>query len=175
MPHYEYRVVPAPLRRSKTRAGIDTSSARLANALQTLMNDMGMRGWEYQRAEAIPQGDGGSAPVEVMLVFRRPVPARSPLVLQAAERLPAPPARKGPVPVPLPQDDKVPEVVARARTVAPAPVYTKPAGPDDDASGSEGATRMLQDNGVEDFSEVSGLTSSLLQLAAARKASGSNT
>ena len=174
MPQYEYRVVPAPLQGQGARA-TGTADNRLATALQTLMNDMGMRGWEYQRAEALPGAGDGPSAAEVMLVFRRPVPERTPLVLRAAERLPTPPPRTGPVPVPMPQDDKVPEVVAKARRPASLTAYTKPKAPEDDASGSEGATRMLQDNGVEDFSEVSGLTNSLLQLAASRKTARSKT
>ena len=56
MPHYEYRVIPAPDRGLKAK-GYSTAEARFANALQTLMNDMGTRGWEYQRAETLPASD----------------------------------------------------------------------------------------------------------------------
>ncbi len=174
MPQYEYRVIPAPAGAQKPR-GITSTATRVANALQTLMNDMGMRGWEYQRAETLPGGDTGSEPEtkQTLLIFRRPVAAKSPLVLQAAERLSTPPPRKPGLAKTTPADDKVPDVVAKAIPGRPRPAWTRPAGPQDDASGSEGAARMLQDNGVEDFSEVSGLTNSLLQLAAARKSSNS--
>ncbi|QJF50801.1 DUF4177 domain-containing protein [Roseobacter ponti] len=161
MPQYEYRVIPAPDRGLKAR-GFSTADSRFANALQTLMNDMGMRGWEYQRAETLPVSDGDgpeSAGTQWrnMLVFRRQIPERSPLILQATERLDV---KYPPAPVAdAPQK--------RAEPPRPMP-YSQPAGPDDDASQSEGATRMLRDNGVEEHSDVSGISNALMRLAASR-------
>ena len=53
MSHYEYKVVPAPRRGLKGR-GVKGAEARFAYAIQTLMNDMAVQGWEFLRAEALP-------------------------------------------------------------------------------------------------------------------------
>jgi hypothetical protein len=44
MSGFEYRVVPAPMRGLKAR-GVKGTPARFANALQTVMNDLGVEGW----------------------------------------------------------------------------------------------------------------------------------
>jgi hypothetical protein len=61
---------------------------------------------------------------------------------------------------------------AEVKPVAVAPA--QPQTPDEDASQSAGARRMLKDNGVEELSDVSGLTSSLRALALARKSGKSD-
>ncbi|MCR9149017.1 MAG: DUF4177 domain-containing protein [Rhodobacteraceae bacterium] len=75
MPHYEYRVVPAPVRGEKGK-GLKTTADRFANAMTSLMNEMARDGWEYQRAETLPceerKGLTGKAVTEQnVLVFRR--------------------------------------------------------------------------------------------------------
>jgi hypothetical protein len=74
MPFYEYKVVPSPEKTPKAR-GLK-GPARFANALQQLMNDLAQDGWEYQRAESLPDEErkGLTGRTEVtrhVLVFRR--------------------------------------------------------------------------------------------------------
>lgn len=75
MTGFEYKVVPAPIRGLKAK-GLKGTSARFANALQTVMNDLGAEGWEYQRTDTLPveerQGlTGRTTTFQNMLVFRR--------------------------------------------------------------------------------------------------------
>ncbi|WP_296417168.1 DUF4177 domain-containing protein [Pseudooctadecabacter sp.] len=75
MTGYEYKVVPAPTRPLKAK-GVKGTSARFANALETVMNDLGTDGWEYQRTDTLPveerQGlTGKTTTFQNMLVFRR--------------------------------------------------------------------------------------------------------
>lgn len=75
MTQYEYKVVPAPTRGIKAR-GIKTPEGRFANALEELLNEMAAKGWEYQRAETLPQEErqgltGSSSSFRNLLVFRR--------------------------------------------------------------------------------------------------------
>lgn len=77
MTGFEYKVVPAPVRGLKAR-GIKGTPARFANALQTVMNEMGAQGWEYQRTDTLPveerQGlTGKTTTFQNMLVFRRSI------------------------------------------------------------------------------------------------------
>ncbi|MEJ6508397.1 MAG: DUF4177 domain-containing protein [Octadecabacter sp.] len=79
MSGFEYRVVPAPMRGLKAR-GVKGTPARFANALQTVMNDLGVEGWEYQRTDTLPveerQGlTGKTTTFQNMLVFRRTLDA----------------------------------------------------------------------------------------------------
>lgn len=164
MPQYEYRVIAAPTRGVRTK-GISSAEARFSHALEEMMNTMASEGWEYQRAETLPSVERtGLASTATMwrnvLVFRRIVEEAAettaakpdvlrlddPIMIEPAEAQPAPASRPVPPPIVSPQT------------------------PEDDASQSLGASRMLSDNGVEELSEVSGISSSLLQLAAARNA-----
>lgn len=75
MTGFEYKVVPAPLRGVKAK-GVKGTPARFALALQTVMNDMGAQGWDYQRTDTLPveerQGlTGKTTTFQNMLVFRR--------------------------------------------------------------------------------------------------------
>ena len=79
MQRYEYKVLPAPRRGTKTRDA-KTTEDRFALTLTTLMNDLGRDGWEYLRAETLPceerAGFTKTKTVEqIMLVFRRALPA----------------------------------------------------------------------------------------------------
>jgi hypothetical protein len=74
MPFYEYKVVPAPEKAPKVR-GLK-GPAKFAHALETLMNGLAQDGWEYVRAETLPDEErrGLTGRVEVVrnvLVFRR--------------------------------------------------------------------------------------------------------
>ncbi|HCP80666.1 MAG TPA: DUF4177 domain-containing protein [Octadecabacter sp.] len=77
MTGFEYKVVPAPMRGLKGK-GIKGTPARFANALQSVMNDLGREGWEYQRTDTLPveerQGlTGKTTNFQNMLVFRRAI------------------------------------------------------------------------------------------------------
>jgi hypothetical protein len=74
---YEYKVIPAPARGQKGK-GVKGVECRFANALETLMNQMGSDGWEYQRAETLPSEERAGLTRKTtvfrnILVFRRPV------------------------------------------------------------------------------------------------------
>jgi hypothetical protein len=153
MSSYEYRVVAAPTKGVKAK-GIKSADARFSNALEQLMNEMALDGWEYQRAETLPSIERSGLTSTTtqwrnVLVFRR-------MRKTDAEAKPRP----TPVLTAVPDEkaagsEKTPEIVS-------------PQHPDDDASKSAGASRMLSDNGVEEISDVSGVTNSLKQLAASR-------
>jgi hypothetical protein len=75
MPSYEYKVLPAPRKGEKAK-GIRTPEGRFANALEKLMNRMGEAGWEFLRAELLPNDEragltGVTTEWRNVLVFRR--------------------------------------------------------------------------------------------------------
>ena len=79
MTGFEYKVVPAPMRGLKAK-GIKGTPARFANALQSVMNDLGADGWEYQRTDTLPVEErvgltGKTTSFQNMLVFRRALTA----------------------------------------------------------------------------------------------------
>jgi len=89
MIRYEYKVVPAPAKGLKAR-GVKGPEARFANALETLMNQMGTQGWDYQRADILPSSERqGLTSSQIVyrniLVFRRPLAEETP----AGEAVPA--------------------------------------------------------------------------------------
>ena len=72
---YEYKVIPAPGRGLKAK-GLKTVEDRFANALETEINALAAKGWEYVRADTLPceqrEGLMGKTTVyQNMLVFRR--------------------------------------------------------------------------------------------------------
>ena len=76
MQRYEYRVVPAPRKGEKAR-GLKSAEERFAFALTGLMNRMGAEGWEYLRADTLPQDErvgltGSKTIFQSLLIFRRP-------------------------------------------------------------------------------------------------------
>lgn len=154
MSQFEYRVIAAPTRGVKAK-GVKSAEERFSFALEQVMNDMAAEGWEYQRAETLPSIERSGLTSSTttwrnVLVFRRGIHSE-------AESAPAPVARNEP-PLSAPPVQTYPEI-------------TSPQTPQDDASQSAGASGMLRDNGVEEVSEVSGLTNSLTQLAASRSSS----
>lgn len=91
MSRFEYKVVPAPVRGLKGR-GIKGTPARFANALQSVMNEYGADGWEYQRTDTLPveerQGlTGKTTTFQNMLVFRRPRADDAPMPVPVAALL----------------------------------------------------------------------------------------
>lgn len=149
MPQYEYKVVPAPVKGTKAK-GVKTPQGRFANSVQTILNEMGAQGWEYQRAELLPseerQGLTGSVTNwRNVLVFRRLRPGDisqfQPEILDVA------------APAPVAQSPKV---------AAPSPISEDA----DEPRLANGAERMLKDNGVEEISDVSGMTTALKSRAA---------
>ncbi len=75
MPHYEYRVLPAPEKGKKAK-GLKGPKARYAHAVEELMNEMGAEGWEYLRADTLPSEERSGLTSTVtewrtLLVFRR--------------------------------------------------------------------------------------------------------
>ncbi|MCU4653834.1 DUF4177 domain-containing protein [Roseibacterium sp. SDUM158016] len=75
MPFYEYKVVPAPERAPKVK-GLK-GAPKFAHALETTMNELAQDGWEYLRAESLPDEEkkglmGGKEIVtRNVLIFRR--------------------------------------------------------------------------------------------------------
>lgn len=75
MIRYEYKVVPAPARGTKAK-GVKTPEGRFALSVESLLNQMGAEGWEYQRAELLPSEErtgltGSVTHWRNVLVFRR--------------------------------------------------------------------------------------------------------
>ncbi len=100
---FEYSVIPSP-RTGKKAKGVKGAEAKFANALSSLMNDMGSDGWEYVRADTLPceerQGlTGKTVKYHSMLIFRRPVEEVAEESKAAAETLAAPELAPQPEPV----------------------------------------------------------------------------
>ena len=93
MPHYEYKVVPAPAKGLKAR-GLKTPEARFAHSVESLLNTLGAEGWDYLRAELLPSDErsgltGSTTNWRNVLVFRRVVASDAedfqPRVLEVTE------------------------------------------------------------------------------------------
>jgi hypothetical protein len=136
MTRYEYKVIPAPARGQKAK-GIKTAEARFALSVETVMNAMAAEGWQYLRAELLPSEER-SGLAGTTTTWRNVLVFRRPPASDAAAF------------APRLLDPPVSEAVAVA------------ADPPRPATGAE---VMLKDNGVEELSEVSGMTASLLARA----------
>jgi hypothetical protein len=108
MARYEYKVVPAP-KKGRRGKGVKGPEGRFANALETVMNELGAEGWEYQRTDTLPaeerQGLTGRTTVfQNMLVFRRTLgtaeEAFEPKLIERAD-----PVIEAPAPEPIPQPE----------------------------------------------------------------------
>ena len=115
MAQFEYSVIPSP-RKGKSAKGVRGTEAKFANALSTLMNDMGQNGWEYVRADTLPceerQGlTGKTVKYHSILVFRRPV-AEVEAETEDAKALLAPP-------VVIEPEDSAPEPMVEAISEEP--------------------------------------------------------
>lgn len=72
---YEFQVVPAP-RKGERAPGLRTDADRMAGTLTGLLNEMALDGWDYVRADTLPNdmsGDlsGTAPPTMTLLVFKR--------------------------------------------------------------------------------------------------------
>lgn len=123
MTTFEYKVVPAPNKGKKAR-GVKGTEARFAFALEDVMNELAMEGWEYQRAEMLPSEErsgltGTQTTFRNVLVFRRPrqndISAFEPKLL---ERPAAPVAQPAPVPE---TDPRKPDPLILHKPVSPTP------------------------------------------------------
>ena len=160
MSGWEYKVVPAPTKGIKGK-GIKGPEGRFANALETLMNEMGAEGWEFQRSETLPSVErsgltGSTTEWRNVMVFRRALV--DPINDFEPELLP-PPSEVADNDPPA-QDDATFEDTGEAEA--------ETASNQDDFEPGKGATEMLPDNGVEETSEVAGMTASLKNLASQR-------
>lgn len=96
MPFYEYKVVPAPERATKVK-GLK-GAPLFAHGMETLMNELAQDGWEYFRAESLPDEEkkglmgGRETVVRNILVFRRELYFEEP-----AEETPLPEEATGPL------------------------------------------------------------------------------
>lgn len=151
MSGWEYKVIPAPTKGVKSK-GVKGPEARFAYALEAMMNDMGREGWEFQRAETLPSIErsgltGSTTEWRNLLVFRRAV--SDPIDEFEPELLP-PPAD------------------TTESEAGSAELEVEAGESDATFSPGEGATQMASDDGVEETSPVSGMTTSLKNLASQR-------
>lgn len=156
---YEYKVVPAPAKGRKAK-GVKTPEGRFALSVETVLNEMAAEGWEYLRAELLPSDErsgltGSSVNWRNVLVFRRSTVADMAALQPQEIDLPAPIAA-------TPAQPDLAPVHEEPDVAAPAPI----AQPAEDEPKFAGAARMLKDNGVEEVSEVAGMTSALRARAA---------
>lgn len=146
MAHYEYKVIPAPVRGRKA-PGVKQPEARFALALEDRMNALAADGWDYHRADILPseerQGLASTHTVyRSVLVFRRLIPAADPALAQPAATRPGPPtpdARPLATPAPAPEPAEEPDPLAAARSLSDSTIvayrpYDEPSGPEDDDS-----------------------------------------
>lgn len=144
MPNYQYKVVPAPTKGTKAK-GVKTAESRFALSVEDVLNQMGRDGWEYLRAELLPSEErsgltGSTTNWRNVLVFRRAQPTVVEVVNEAL----------------APKAQATPDTEPPAR---PDPQLTDQPRPDPPMA--TGAERMLKDNGVEELSDVAGMTASL--------------
>ena len=175
MSQWEFKVVHAPTKGTKAR-GVKGPEGRFAQALETLMNDLGREGWEYQRADTLPSIEragltGSTTEWRNVLVFRRL--RENDAEAFAPELLPAPAPEKEAAEMPVeapakkvePAVEKPKETVAEKEDDADKPAVDK----------KVEAAKDEEDNGVEDTGDISVISSSLGKLAEARKLSKSDT
>lgn len=75
MAQYEYRVMPAPTRGLKA-TGARSAEGRFAAAIEVSLNSEAAEGWEFLRAETLPNVErqgltGTRTSYQTVLVFRR--------------------------------------------------------------------------------------------------------
>jgi len=76
MPRYEYKIVPAPEKASKIK-GLK-GPERFAATIEHVMNEMGAEGWQYLRADTLPQEErtgltGKARHERNLLIFQREI------------------------------------------------------------------------------------------------------
>ncbi|UWQ82330.1 DUF4177 domain-containing protein [Leisingera caerulea] len=151
MQAFEYKVVPAPAKGTKAK-GVKTPEARFANSIEILLNEMAAEGWEFQRAELLPSEErsgltGSSTNWRNVMVFRRALAAEHAGTAPAPAEAAAVEFRHSEPPLTATAGD--PEAPGGATPVPGA-----------------GASKMQADDGVEELSPVSGLTTALKNRAA---------
>tara|TARA_R110000764_G_scaffold133384_8_gene221443 strand:- start:2348 stop:2920 length:573 start_codon:yes stop_codon:yes gene_type:complete len=179
MTQYEYKVVPAPAKGLKGE-GVKGPEARFANALEGLMNQLAADGWEYLRADTLPSTErsgltGSTTEWRNMLIFRRAVAHKHTTVAPVSDSpaVTTPPVTATPLVATAPKvdaEEKPQALPEDTTTTADVPLVDTDADvdPDEQKTPRAGATHMLSDNGVEETSEVSGMSSSLQNLASNR-------
>lgn len=115
MPRYEYKLVPAPQKASRHK-GLK-GAANFAATLEDVMNAMGAEGWDYLRADILPEEMrkglmSRTTVYRTLLVFRRALP-------EAAEA-PRPRAEPPPLRREVLRDDAAPEETSDETTDAEA-------------------------------------------------------
>lgn len=75
MAHFEYKVVPAPTKGDKVR-GVKQPEARFAHSVEAVLNRMAEGGWEFVRAEMLPNEERSGLSKTTkewrnLLIFRR--------------------------------------------------------------------------------------------------------
>ncbi|WP_224814549.1 DUF4177 domain-containing protein [Hasllibacter sp. MH4015] len=103
MPSYEYKVVPAPEKARKVR-GLK-GPALFAHALEEVMNELGADGWQYVRADTLPQEERSGLTNKTttyrnLLVFQREIED------DEADVAADPTPQDTPAPPALPDDDE---------------------------------------------------------------------
>jgi hypothetical protein len=97
MTQFEYKVVPAP-KKGKRGKGIKGNDGKFANALEAVMNEWAVLGWEYQRTDTLPSEERlgltrRTTVFQNMLIFRRTLQAEvieTPVALITDETAPEP-------------------------------------------------------------------------------------
>ncbi|AXX97453.1 DUF4177 domain-containing protein [Profundibacter amoris] len=100
MPNFEYKVVPAPKKGLKGK-GIKGAEEKFANALATVMNELGADGWEYQRSDTLPSEErsglrGKTTVFHNVLVFRRKIATKAETSTATRNPVTPRPVRKAP-------------------------------------------------------------------------------
>ncbi len=162
MPHYEYKVVPAPTKGLKAK-GVKGAEARFSHAIQELMNGLAGYGWEYQRAETLPSIERSGLTSTTtewrnVLVFRR---LREDVAEAFAPELLPPPDSPVLTPETAPEPEDKPAQNPPSEKAGNAP--------DAEAEKAPKTEDSTTDNGVEDTSDVDDMSGPLKSLAASRK------
>ena len=123
MPHYEFKVIPAPRRGEKVR-GVKSTEDRYALTLTNVMNELGRDGWDYVRADTLPVDErvgftGSKTTYQNMLVFRRMVETEQ-IAAAIDESAPSFRSRLAAVDQPPAQSPKLGPAAAPATGAAPA-------------------------------------------------------
>ncbi|MBB97213.1 MAG: DUF4177 domain-containing protein [Rhodobacteraceae bacterium] len=98
MPQFEYKVVPAPTRGDKVK-GVKQPEARFAHSVEGVLNRMAEGGWEFVRAEMLPNEERSGLSKTTrewrnLLIFRRERAAAD-TIDPALIAAPVPPAQSG--------------------------------------------------------------------------------
>ena len=137
MQRFEYKIVPAPSRATKSARKAQSAADRLSIVLADVMNTHGQDGWEYLRSEYLPLEERRgifarqSVSQHHVLVFRRALPVlgdlTGPLVPSSARNAESPPPRSlSPAPIAPGQQDMT---VGRTPTLGAAPALGPAAAP----------------------------------------------